>query len=781
MIETLLVSIETNRRQSLESIKDDRSRHLALSAENVDLSTISSFLERYAPLQLLADRRKAGRKIRVPRRILSICTLLQTASDLVQRATTSDGSVDMDRLQATLAIDKRGTLPHPLWTTRHDAILIHAISRHGWIEQEASCRAITDDPSVIWGVPFDSPLKDSGSDGSPISAELISTAQRAASFLNSHHGCLEEIKGFNLHLVVQTYGLHHRLNGEGQAHAWEVDLDKLRISHESGTNGQEVELADLPTKKDLVKRAKSVLNRMMNTPAGTATEKATEKHGFALLDQSERCNVFLAEIMRAMLKTPVSSKYIRTLCSVALQESQKRAEETSPSLDTVSGGEKKRTNHTDLQRVWKQLQVVKQNQFKITLQCKNVVRVILGEEPLKPKHGGDSLFPSARPAAVQLWPVAPAPSRKTAKASPKASHAALRTARSTGETAIDSARKKLKETYGSPEKLSSLENNTSLLELTEIETLLLSTLCSHGMPSFTNELQRALQVSGAESCKIQSNFTWGHLGRLLWANARAELSKSSKRLKDAKEAREEAISESSKPDLMILLDLESDFVKKQAVVVQAEEYASEPECLAKKAVMLLSKVRQQWGSITVSAFTARAYNGLGTKTIVWHDKETARWARSFDLFDNDKGRPLALTAVDFVNDVKEEDRAKIQISSIFDKKACRQVIGQIAMMTRLRSFASAWKKTEFDDKIGKAVKKIVETRDVWDNEPRWWRSDESSDQNDKLLVDELVKLGLTDDLRQKVSSVGDGVGFRKMLKRIRAVIRHSCICTSSLL
>ena len=47
------------------------------------------------------------------------------------------------------------TLPHPSQKSIHDAFLIHAIAKHGWIDRESSFLAITADVSIMWGWPFD--------------------------------------------------------------------------------------------------------------------------------------------------------------------------------------------------------------------------------------------------------------------------------------------------------------------------------------------------------------------------------------------------------------------------------------------------------------------------------------------------------------------------------------------------------------------------------------------------------------------------------------------------
>ena len=729
MTDTLLSSIECNRLESIDSIKQERSKHLAMTCENVDLSTLSTFLERYCPFQLLVDRRKASNRIGLQKRLLSVCSLLETASDVVAQASASDGSVDVKKLEKVLYIDKRSTLPHPLWTTRHDAILIQAIAKHGWINQSTSCREITNDPTIKWGAPFESAAKkNDDTAGSSGLEDLVATSKRAAHFLNAHHHALEEIKGFNQNLVVRTYGLVRLQNGEGHAqHKWTVDVNQLQPSQ------NEADDQELPTKKDLVKRAKIVLTKTENAAASSDKKSPEEPlHDYAVLDQSERCNIYLAEIMRGALKTPASSKFAKTLYTAAIHEARKRVEETS-----FSGGSSSKTDYRYLTRVWEQLQFVKQNLSKGTTQSKNVIRVMLGEEPVKPKNAEDSLFPKGKVSSLALRTVEPA------RAKPRATS---RSARSAGETAIATARKRLKDRYSSPDKFASLEN-TAMLELTEIETLLLSMLCAYGLPTSLDERKSSQQLNG----RGDGNLTWRDVGHKLSVSARVELEKSEKLLLVGRETHE--TEDMGNQGLLELLELEKDVRTKEVVVVQAEEYMSEPETLAKKALMLVAKVRQQFGVTSISAFTERACNGLGNRIVVWLDNEVASLARALDLLDNG-GKPLGFTAVDFIEDVSAEDRAKIQLSSMLDKKGSRQIIAQIAMLTRLRDMSRSWGDDKMSQKIETVVKRLVDSREVWENEPHWWRPEASSNQNDKVLVDQMVCLGLTDDLLDMFASVG---------------------------
>jgi hypothetical protein len=775
MIGTLLASIESNRAQSHTLNNEEHERLLAISTKTIVASTLTSFLLCYAPFQLLADRSRPG-KIRLQRRILSTCTLLEVASKLVAEAQSKvDGTVHLDRLQEALAVDKRGkrsTLPHPMWKSRHDAILILAISKHGWIDQNAICRAITDDPDVKWGAPFDSSEHPADDDFklSSVSSDLIATSNRVAGFLNTHHSALEEFKAFNQDLVVHTYGLN-RLNDSEGHQKWAVDGENIGLSPGSVENNDCV-LAELPTKKDLVKRAKLVLTRSANK-VSLEEKKASEKssYGLAVLDQSERCNVFLGEMLRGLLKTSATSKFAKTLCAAALQEARKRVEETI----VFDGNESSSTSHVELMRIWQQLHTVKQNLSKSTTQCKNLVRVMLGEEPVKAKNGDEALFPNARPAPLILLPAASA-SREWSVA-PDQRKEMPKTDRPAGETMIDKARKKLKAAYSDANKFAALDTSGGpILELTEIETLLLLTLCMYGLPVWSNS---GVQVCKAKGWGRRGPFSWGELGRLLKVSASKELEKAEKRLKSAKANRDYTAKNNNV--LLNLLDLESDFLRQEAVVAQADEYGSEPETLAKKAVMLIAKVREQWSVTIVKKYTERAYHGLGCRTMVWLENEVARWAHSLDLLDS-TGKPLAFTAVDFLDDVPDTERAKIQISSMLVPKHSRQVVAQVALVTRLRSMASLWDENEFNDKIDRAVKKNVEGEDVWENEPPWWRSTVTSNQYDKYLAKQIVKVGMTDDLLEKFYAIGERVRLTRIYVYLCRIVKsHAHLSIDALL
>lgn len=58
-------------------------------------------------------------------------------------------------LSKAITINSRSSLPHKEWTFLHDAILIRAVIKHGWLDSHATCSAIANDKTIRWGAPFE--------------------------------------------------------------------------------------------------------------------------------------------------------------------------------------------------------------------------------------------------------------------------------------------------------------------------------------------------------------------------------------------------------------------------------------------------------------------------------------------------------------------------------------------------------------------------------------------------------------------------------------------------
>lgn len=99
-------------------------------------------------------------------------------------------------LSKAININPRSSLPHNEWTLLHDAILIRAVTEHGWLDSQATCSAIGNDKTIRWGAPFDASDEFNGKEQKKAEADLkaettfqadyddiYNTASRAVAFL----------------------------------------------------------------------------------------------------------------------------------------------------------------------------------------------------------------------------------------------------------------------------------------------------------------------------------------------------------------------------------------------------------------------------------------------------------------------------------------------------------------------------------------------------------------------------------------------------------------------
>jgi hypothetical protein len=735
MAETLLKTVESSRRDDVESQERIRARHLSLSSDTVSMEVLKSFLNQYAPLQLLVDRTRSNR-IRLSRRLPSTCSFMHTASTLVRKAQTS--SVDTEvigRLASSLVVDKRTTLPHPLWTTKHDAVLVLAIAKHGWIDQEASCRAITDDSTVAWGAPFEVSDENENSVAAVESrrtiADLRATGSRAASLMNEHHDLLEETKGFNTSLVVRAYDLLRQASNATSEGLESTNLQSWTVNNitDDDSGGGEHEPVELPTKKDLVRRAKIVLARS-NGPAGETNAPVATRNsfGFAVLDQSETCNILLAEMMRGILKAPSISESCKNLCQLALKEAQIRLHTIqtagSASLDAASKPSKEAD---DMIRISRQIEIVQRNLKKSARGCKNLVRVMLGADPHQPRNANEIMFPvdKAAPSALETIRVTNAGTKTS------------------GEKAFEVAMKRAQT------RKSEIDSET-MIDLTEIETLILQIICSQGLPVWRDECNTlslgASDGSSADNTAPGAKYTttWLSVGRSLTTLAQICVKKAAEKAKKARKEYEKAKESDKEKAEAIALESEYVFVGRETAAEQATEYAADPETLAKKTIMMLEKLRRHMVPVSLTQNAIRSSdNGLGAKIVLWLAKEIERWSISLNLVD-DKNCPLAYSAVDFLEDLSEEEKSGVEIATVFDKKGCRNVLSQVASVSRIRSVYMEYSYEDLLAKIEKATKNLVASGDVWEHKPDWWgppSQPQGSTGHDSLLLERLLSSG----------------------------------------
>lgn len=111
-----------------------------------------------------------------------------------------DASIEERNLQLSklIKINSSTSVPHPEWTAVHDAVLLRALTKHGWLAVSGVATAVDKDETIRWGAPFeisDNPGgKDKGQDEADPETEkkfqadfdaLSNTASRAVVFLQN--------------------------------------------------------------------------------------------------------------------------------------------------------------------------------------------------------------------------------------------------------------------------------------------------------------------------------------------------------------------------------------------------------------------------------------------------------------------------------------------------------------------------------------------------------------------------------------------------------------------
>lgn len=92
-------------------------------------------------------------------------------------------------LSELVHIIPRSLLPHNEWTLLHDAILIRAVTKHGWLDSHANCSAIENDKTIRWGPPFQASMNISIKNNTEMEIQanydyLYKIASRAVTYLN---------------------------------------------------------------------------------------------------------------------------------------------------------------------------------------------------------------------------------------------------------------------------------------------------------------------------------------------------------------------------------------------------------------------------------------------------------------------------------------------------------------------------------------------------------------------------------------------------------------------
>jgi len=815
MVETILssVQLETEEKQGgVEPIDFDK------VTQKPGIVLVTNMLNQFGPLQLLADR-SGWKKVSLQKRILTTCAYLSVAHTYLNITGVSDCSPNSrEKIAKLISLDRRTMLPHPSWTVMHDAVLIFAITRHGWVEHDSVCREITNDNDVKWGSPFE--IGDVEPKTLKENKEVMSedefviyrnAAMRAANFLSAESAIVDTVKGFKKKYLVSTYCLQQAPNSglaeqsEGSPPTqplWVVDVAELRnrtgVSVGSSNKNksellqQPESLADLPSKKELLRRARSVLAKAplprLAQAKGPGTQgkaangengkEKTPDYGYSVLDLSDPNNALLVELFRSVTKVSLadSSGHRKNLGNRLIgyirQEVAERKKELGLLASKLQSNDAKKAA-TKMVKIEGHINSLLGFVNSQPTQVKNVIRVMLHVPPQKPRTESENMFP----VTLIAKKTGSGPGKGKGTKSPKSSASRKRGAVATshGSTSENIFRKKPKRlntacpagdseiadamTKANDYKSKGLvDPSPDEIWLNSLETLLLTVVLSTGIPVWTDNWRTTLSDNGV----IQEVST-GHDTRLFWQGvarvheAAARLWKQRAESKFASRLRqfEEQYGDfhDSSPEKVAFLErlggIEDDAKAKIRAFNEARGFLAQPQKLAMKCIMLVEALATKSGMSRPTnrgpKKSIQALNnselGLGPYVHQWLRDETACWAHSFGIVDN-LGRPQRYTAFDFL--AEERTTHPFECASVLSKKACRMIYNQVAQQTRARSIFLRHDPLQVKDWIERSILTMAQNGDVWEYEPRWWGELASNstviDQDYALLLN-LVRSG----------------------------------------
>ena len=563
------------------------------------------------------------------------------------------------------------------------------------------------DKSISWGPPFDS-LPPPSSDAEVRKKELVTVAKRAEKFVRAMDS-RDEAKYVNLDLLSTHFCLNRVADSSDSNCAtvtvdkkeWKLNKKALMVKHQCFCG--EMVAIDLPHRKDLTKRAKVVLGSLM---ASSVEKKGDDlkhdpkqSHGFTILDQSDVSNALLAELMRGVLKSPVNNKegkeFAKTLCTAALAEAQKRVDDAREFVHDFDSSQKPmKMKCENLNSVLKHIRHVETSLSMPPRLYKNVLRVILGDSPIPGKSDGEPLFPPRRDP------------KASSNISPKV-HCGSRM--SYGHQAIEKSSLRMNQLGDSARPTNC---HSPYLCLTAVENLILSAACSHGLPVWQEDWKKSVFVDNDSS---GSEMSWKTFGCRLEKDVSLKLS------------RERSVHS-----------------WESLCYEQVLEYKAEPETLAKKTILMLSKLMKRIGLAVPGLKSER---GLSVKVLKWFGGQVVSWSLSLHLVDQ-ANEPLALTAVDFLDDMKSEDRSEVLLASCLDKQACRDVFAQISSMAKLRSSFMSSDRDSVLAMIQQAVMNLDPVDGGWKGHlpPAW-----NAGQDDGQLLTTLLCLGFKNVVYDKMT------------------------------
>lgn len=486
MVISLISSVSATCKQG-----EDSHPASSMDIDKMTLKSLKLFLLDCAPLQLLADR-KTGNRLTLNKRTLAQLKYCHSLHAMISSADSnlpSDASIEERNIMLAklIKINPKVGRPHPEWTALHDAILIRASAKHGWPDKSTSAMAIANDKDIKWGAPFEATEKaktEENQDEGDSEAEakfqeefdqLHSIASRAAAFLKPLSATFSDcIPAADLNEIrerlITSYALRQDSADEDSSDSpdWKVKEKKLKALLKPKKNKKQDECEELPPRKKLLRRGRKLVLSFMGKDGGFEDEKddvpsgnqdgdIAPDHGFCVLDQAYRNNILLVEMIRGNLKVKqgTKSQKMKDYTTLIFDEIDQRLQDLGDSDRNVA-------QIKELERIRTNVQLYFEHSRKSPRAAKNVLRVMLGKDPVHPKAATDTVFPV----------------EKIEKATEKAAQTKQKQRKifTPADSALNRALASLKDDHE--------DEIAECLLLTSTEILMLTVLSSQGIPVF---------------------------------------------------------------------------------------------------------------------------------------------------------------------------------------------------------------------------------------------------------------------------------------------------------
>lgn len=758
-------SSQTNTKESenIDSKKapDDSNETKCLSVQNVSYCAMNTHLRKFGSLQLIFDRSRRIPELILPKKILTTLFYVHTINNLLTLAdehihpNTNNSATKNFELQKLIQVDN-GPLPHSQWRSWHDAVLVRAIAKHGWIDQQTNYKAIIEDKSIEWGRPFDAketPLISESKtvEESEDSLLIEAIATRAANFLNEFGFIIDELKGFNKGKIVSSYNLCKQQGDQytdSSRVLWIVDK-KNSIESKNITQDQ-LGKAVFPPRQDLLKRAKYIIGNfsskqmLKNVDEKEKEGEKKEFSGCAQLNQRKRSNVFLVEMLHALVKT--SARKMDGICKRILEHSVKEARELYLTCSKKNPSTYiNKTELDNLHNILNNLTNLRMSGDLRLRQHKNMLRVILGLGPLKGNNCNMNVQSITNAQSTLEFSASTRVDLKDVTSNNGTLEQIKLPESATGDIAISRALQQyLKQ--GRSEREGDLN-------LSSFETLLLSVVCSQGLPIWSEKWEELVtNIKHMHSNKEimlekgkEFKITWTGMGQVI---ERAAMEWKRIAFEELSKLNEQCRSASNADDYKLLynklLVLKQDVKTKDDAYKQALMFSKDPLFLAKKVIMLLESLRLRMGAVEFyrggnqkkHRLSNCSDGGIGPRVLSWLSKEMINWAKCLEIINHSTKLPLSFPANEIYN------QCNAHTVAILDKISSRAIFAQVAQQSRLRSFCISNGVSGLVENMPRANRVINNANDVWRWRPHWWgKTDSESFKNDVELLCGILNFG----------------------------------------